>query len=265
MIRKQYPVGETLFAEGEPSDYACRILSGEVDIVKQNERETVSLGTAKAGEFVGELGVIQGSPRSATVRALSPVTVEVVSKDEFLKRISEDSELSFQLLSRLSSRLQHASQALLEAATTGGARSPARHPSSDTASPLPALRVLAGSHRLARVLPPEGVPVTTVPFVVGRVSMEGEMQLQRPVDLAVADVKPFRLSRAHFSIDYSIGTYVVRDMHSSLGTEVNGNALGDHFAADQSPLHSGDNVVVAGGKDSPCRFLLVLEGYTSSR
>ena len=87
MIRKQYPVGETLFAEGEPSDYACRILSGEVDIVKQNERETVSLGTAKAGEFVGELGVIQGSPRSATVRALSPVTVEVVSKEEFLKRI----------------------------------------------------------------------------------------------------------------------------------------------------------------------------------
>lgn len=260
MIRKQYLVGETLFAEGEPSDYACQILSGEVDIVKRHEHESVSLGTAKAGEFIGELGVIQGSPRSATVRALSRVTVEVISKDEFLKRISEDSELSFRLLSRLSSRLQHVSQALLEAVTTGGARPDTRHSRSLTASQLPALRVFAGSHRLARLLPSEGVPVTTVPFVVGRVSMEGEIPLQRPVDLAVADVKPFRLSRVHFSIDYGIGTYVVRDMHSSLGTDVNGNALGDHFASDQSPLHGGDNVVVAGGKESPCRFLLVVEG-----
>ncbi len=258
MIQKQYLVGEILFAEGEPSDYACRILSGEVDVIKQIEGETVTLGTAAAGEFIGELGVIQDAPRIATVRARSLVTVEVIPKDEFLKRISEDSELAFRLLSRLSSRLKVVSQALVEAVTAGGARSDTRHSRSGTASPLPALRVFGNSKRLARLLPSEGLPVTTAPFVVGRVSTEGDRQLRRPVDLEVADVKPFRLSRVHFSIDHNIGTYVVRDMHSSLGTEVNGIGLGDHFASDQAPLHNGDNVVVAGGKGSPYRFRLVV-------
>lgn len=260
MIQKRYLVGETLFAEGEPSDYACRILSGEVDILKQHDGEAVNIGTAKAGEFVGELGVIEDSPRIATVRAASPVTVEVIPKNEFLKRISEDGELSFRLLNRLGNRLKLVSQAYVKAVTRGRPRADTRQSWSGAASPLPALRVFANSSRLARLLPSEGVPVTTVPFVVGRVSTEGEEQLQRPADLAIKDVKPFRLSHVHFSIDHNIGTYAVRDVHSNLGTEVNGSGLGDHFASDQAPLHNGDNIVVAGGKGSPYRFLLVVEG-----
>lgn len=260
MAQKHYRAGEILFREGEPSDYACHIISGKADIVKQNEGEVVILGTARAGDFVGEMGVIQASPRIATVRAASPLTVEVIQKDAFLARISEDSQLAFRLLSRLSDRLKVVSQALVEAVTMGEARVDMREPGGNTSSTTPGIRVFADSNRLSRLLPPEGVLVNSFPFVVGRLSREEEIQPTMPVDLSLRDRKPFRLSRVHFSIDRSDGTYVVRDLRSSLGTEVNGQSLGEQSDSDQAPLRKGDNSIIAGGKDSSYRFLFVLKG-----
>jgi len=257
MIQKQFRAGEILFKEGEPSDHALRIVSGEVDVVKENEGEAVVLGTAKAGDFIGEMGVIQEQPRIATARAVSAVTVEVFPKDAFLKQISEDSQLAFRLLSRLSERLKVVSQAFVEAVTMGSAQHDPRE--RDAAPALSPLRLFADSNRLVRLLPSEGVLVTPFPPMVGRLPKETEIQPALPLDLALQDVPPFRLSRMHFSIDREDGAYVVRDMHSNLGTEVNGYGLGDHFASDRTPLRVGENVVVAGGKGSSFRFRLVLE------
>jgi hypothetical protein len=90
--------------------------------------------------------------------------------------------------------------------------------------------------------------------------VERELRPAVPVDLAIGDKRPYRLSRLHFSIVRDDSTYVVRDMHSMLGTSVNGQGLGDQFAADRASLHPGDNIVVAGGEGSPNEFRLVLEG-----
>jgi hypothetical protein len=260
MMQRDYRAGEVLFGEGEPSDYACRILSGEAEIVKQNEGDSVILGTAKAGEFIGEMGVIIASPRSATVRAVSALSVQVYPKDEFLKRISEDNQLAFRLLVRLSERLKDLSEAFVDAATIGDSRLDGRTPESDTISALPPLRIFASSDRLAEALPSDGVLVHSLPFVVGRAPVERELRPAVPVDLAIGDKRPYRLSRLHFSIVRDDSTYVVRDMHSMLGTSVNGQGLGDQFAADRASLHPGDNIVVAGGEGSPNEFRLVLEG-----
>lgn len=47
---------------------------------------------------------------------------------------------------------------------------------------------------------------------------------------------------------------LVSDLGSTLGTMVNGRAIGHHFMRDAEPLHRGENHVVAGGKDSPFKF-----------
>jgi hypothetical protein len=47
------------------------------------------------------------------------------------------------------------------------------------------------------------------------------------------------------------GSYHVRDLCSTLGTIVNGEPIGDHFRGDDAPLRAGENVVIAGGVDSP--------------
>ncbi len=260
MMQKDYRAGEMVFAEGEPSDYACRILSGEAEIVKQNEGEAVILGTANAGDFIGEIGVIIGSSRSATVRAVTALSVQVYPKNEFLNRISEDNHLALRLLVRISERLKDLSEALVDAVKTVDSRSDAPAPESVATSAFPPLRIFANSDRLAAVLPPGGVPVNSLPFIVGRAPMQGEWQPAVPVDLVIEDARPFRLSRLQFSIDRNDDTYVVRDMHSMLGTNVNGQGLGDQFAADHANLHAGENIVVAGGQGAANEFRLVLEG-----
>ena len=60
--------------------------------------------------------------------------------------------------------------------------------------------------------------------------------------------------RNHFMIEKRDRGYHVRDLRSTLGTIVNGEAIGDHFRTDDALLRAGDNEVIAGGVDSPFVF-----------
>ena len=72
------------------------------------------------------------------------------------------------------------------------------------------------------------------------------------------DAAPYRLSRRHFAVVASGGGLAVRDDHSTLGTVVNGEAVGEQLPRPEAPLRRGENVVVAGGTDSPFTFRLVV-------
>ena len=49
---------------------------------------------------------------------------------------------------------------------------------------------------------------------------------------------------------------MLRTVGSTLGTMVNGRAIGHHFMKDAEPLHRGENHIVAGGWNSPFEFLV---------
>ena len=49
---------------------------------------------------------------------------------------------------------------------------------------------------------------------------------------------------------------VIEDLGSTLGTVVNGQAIGHHFARDAAPVRRGDNHILAGGRGSPFEFLV---------
>ena len=61
--------GHTLFVEGAPSSNLYLILTGSA-VVKKNGRRIARL---KPGDVVGELSVILGGPRTATVQAETPI------------------------------------------------------------------------------------------------------------------------------------------------------------------------------------------------
>jgi CRP-like cAMP-binding protein len=66
-----YEDGETVFTEGEAADCTFVIMDGEADIyakIKTDGGEMV-VGTLRANQLLGELGVLTSSPRSATIRA----------------------------------------------------------------------------------------------------------------------------------------------------------------------------------------------------
>jgi CRP/FNR family transcriptional regulator, cyclic AMP receptor protein len=109
--------GETLFRAGDPGDGCYRIQTGLVKIVvasKQGEERIISL--LGPGAIVGELSIIDGEPRSASVFAVSDCALSFVSRAKFEKFAEAHPELTSYLVRTLALRLRKADDAL--AATT---------------------------------------------------------------------------------------------------------------------------------------------------
>ena len=98
--------GDVLFRQGDDSDPVLRVRSGELEVIRESGRASFTLGHVLEGEWLGEMGVIERLPRSATVRAIADGTVEVSSAQEFLDRVSHDPALARELILRLSIRLR---------------------------------------------------------------------------------------------------------------------------------------------------------------
>jgi CRP-like cAMP-binding protein len=69
-LRKNLKKGEVIFHEGNPSDCAYIIGSGSIETLESSPRGQKVLGILEDNEIFGEMGLIDGLPRSATARAL---------------------------------------------------------------------------------------------------------------------------------------------------------------------------------------------------
>ncbi len=81
--------GQTLFNEGEAADCAYIIESGELTITTHSEGEEVFLCTLRDGDIVGEMGVIDRAPRTATAVASAETSLLVITRNQLTERISE--------------------------------------------------------------------------------------------------------------------------------------------------------------------------------
>src|SRR5437763_982024 len=108
MTRTHFAEGQVLFREGDPPDSVFRLLSGSVDILRELDGDPILLGRVGAGQFIGEMGVVENRPRSATARAASEVGVEILTPTEFLDQIARSPQAARELIQRLSQRLRQA-------------------------------------------------------------------------------------------------------------------------------------------------------------
>jgi CRP/FNR family transcriptional regulator, cyclic AMP receptor protein len=79
MDELDYQPGEMLTREGMPGGQAFLIVEGEAEVTLRGEQ----LATVGAGEFVGEMALLDHSPRSATVTAVTPMRVLVMDPGSF--------------------------------------------------------------------------------------------------------------------------------------------------------------------------------------
>jgi CRP-like cAMP-binding protein len=110
--RRRFPAGAVLLVTGDPAHEALVLLSGEVKVsVGSAEGKEIVLEVFEAGALLGELSVIDGKPRSATVTALTPVEVLAVaagSFNDFLDRHPKVlRRLLIDVIGRLRSRVRH--------------------------------------------------------------------------------------------------------------------------------------------------------------
>ena len=82
--RCEFEPGCALFEEGSPSDSVFWIESGRVLVrTRDNSGADRRAGHARAGEFLGEMGVLESLPRSATAIAAAEVAAYRMSPEEF--------------------------------------------------------------------------------------------------------------------------------------------------------------------------------------
>lgn len=108
--------GEVLFRAGDVGDGCYRIQTGLVKIVvasQQGEERIISL--LGPGAIVGELSMIDGRPRSASVVAIADCSLSFFSRARFQKCLDAHPELTSYLVGTLARRLREADDALAAA------------------------------------------------------------------------------------------------------------------------------------------------------
>ncbi len=245
-----YGAGHVIYKEGDPGNAVFIITDGKVEVVRLIRDEPVRLTVLSAGAIFGESGVIRNTARSTTVRAITPVTLMVISKEAFDSVFKRENPLALKLLRALSDRLAAVhSQLMTHHLYTEGALQ----------SEVGAIRLLAGSPEMQAQIGVEGVVIKTLPFHIGRHLRPEEKATVRKADLMVQASAGAEISPLHFSIESEEGRLIVRDHASHLGTKVNEQRIGHFEEFSTADLLLGTTSLQAGGMDSPYRFEIIVE------
>jgi CRP-like cAMP-binding protein len=93
--------GTELTRQGKPGREFFVLIEGSADVLK-NGRKVNSL---KTGDFFGEIALVHKAPRTATVKATSPVHALVVTERNFRRLLEEQPEIQRKVLAALAERL----------------------------------------------------------------------------------------------------------------------------------------------------------------
>ena len=104
--------GETLIQEGEPGEAAFIVLDGELEVKKRSDVQDILIAVHDAGEVIGEMALLDNSPRNATVRAILPSRLLKIRGDTFQQLLSQKPSAALAILHTVSKRLRQ-NEALL--------------------------------------------------------------------------------------------------------------------------------------------------------
>jgi CRP-like cAMP-binding protein len=105
--------GQTIITQGEHGETLYLIAQGQVSVVQNGK----SVAELSENDFFGEMSILDGEPRSATVVAKSDCLVLSVSKDNLYGILTRHHEVSLHIIRTLTQRLRHANET--HSATTG--------------------------------------------------------------------------------------------------------------------------------------------------
>lgn len=102
---KTYVPGQVIISEHEPGDTFYLIQSGSVQLMKSVNGTQKNLDILKAGEFFGEMAILDNSPRSATCMAKDNVKCLEFSKENFESLVTSNPQIGLGLLKLFSKRI----------------------------------------------------------------------------------------------------------------------------------------------------------------
>jgi signal transduction histidine kinase len=116
LYRRAEPVtlaaGEWLIHEGDVGEALFAVLEGAIEITKQSDRQEVVLATRGPGEVIGEMALLDQTPRTASARATQTTRVLKIGKEAFKQVLAASPTAALTLLHTANTRLR-STEALL--------------------------------------------------------------------------------------------------------------------------------------------------------
>ena len=106
--------GTVLLTQDRPGDGLYIVYSGRVKVVMYGpQAREVTLAILRPGEVFGELAMLDGAPRSATVVAMSDAQLLALPREDFMRHLHRNPQTAFNLLAELARRLRRADETIV--------------------------------------------------------------------------------------------------------------------------------------------------------
>ena len=108
LVTRSFGKGVFIFHKDSPGQTLYIIESGRVRIFILSESgQEISLNVYGAGEVIGELGFLDGQPRSASAVALEPTVACALRREDFFQHLEDHPRLAVRLLEVMAARLRY--------------------------------------------------------------------------------------------------------------------------------------------------------------
>ena len=105
---RNMPAGQVLFREGDPGREMYVIQSGKVRLTRNIRGQEKLLADLSAGEFFGEMSIINDKPRTATATVTEDAQLLVLDPKTFEAMIKANTEIAVRMIKKLAKRLDDA-------------------------------------------------------------------------------------------------------------------------------------------------------------
>ena len=140
--RVELRAGEVLFREGDAPTTGFLLEHGEIEVTIRIAGEPIVLSRLRAGDILGEMGVFDGAPRSASATALSDCALLTIDRNQISERLEKADPILRALLEGQVRRYRGAIRAIR--ATSGAPRGGPPSPRGESTEPDTAVEASAG-------------------------------------------------------------------------------------------------------------------------
>jgi pSer/pThr/pTyr-binding forkhead associated (FHA) protein len=265
MTTNTYPPGHIIFKENDPSNEVYLVRSGRVEVSMLAGDKPVILNQLGPGEVFGELGLFDEKPRSATIKTLETTELDVLTREEAGRLVTEKAPELIPFLQALFERLRNVSNRLRiemqkNPGTAGLPQLASLYDHGSVPAATAAMKAIIEpiSAKAKKSCGQDRIEVAEFPYRIGRASEHGQPDPFHHNNLLLHDEPPLRISRAHCALEFERNQLVLRDRGSSLGTIADNEPLGVEAGRLSIPMTVGVHEIKLGDEDSPYTFRVTI-------
>src|SRR6266571_1431570 len=107
---KHFPTDAVVFTQGEPGDTLYVIQEGSVEVALEQGKRKIVLANLFEGQYFGEISLLDGGVRSATVRTLKPSLLLGLDRQDFAEFLTSKPRAALSILAEMGERMRQTNE-----------------------------------------------------------------------------------------------------------------------------------------------------------